>query len=93
MLKERRLISERTKAALAAKKAAGAPLGNPINLDLAGASGRAVLVAAADGFARNLAPILHSVRAEGALTLRAMALCDIDTLVERDTIPKSLTMW
>ena len=31
--KERRLIAERTKAALAAKKAAGAALGNPTNLD------------------------------------------------------------
>src|SRR5881227_3441617 len=59
--KERRLISERTKAALAAKKAAGASLGNPVNLGMAGDSGRAVSVAAADGFARSLAPILHSV--------------------------------
>ena len=72
--KERRLISERTKAALAAKKAAGASLGNPINLDFAGASGRAMSVAAANGFARSLAPVLHSIRAEGALTLRAMAV-------------------
>jgi DNA invertase Pin-like site-specific DNA recombinase len=71
--KERRLISDRTKAALAAKKAGGAPLGNRVNLGFAGASGRAVSVAAADGFARSLAPILHSVRAEGASTLRAMA--------------------
>jgi len=71
--KERRLISERTTAALAAKKAAGASLGNQVNLRLAGESGRAMSVAAADGFARSLAPILHSVRAEGALTLRAMA--------------------
>jgi DNA invertase Pin-like site-specific DNA recombinase len=35
--KERRLISERTKAALAAKKASGARLGNPRNIDAAGA--------------------------------------------------------
>lgn len=71
--KERRLISERTKAALAAKKAGGASLGNPVNLGLAGESGRAMSIAAADGFARSLVPILHSVRAEGAVTLRAMA--------------------
>ena len=38
--KERRLISERTKAALAAKKAAGASLGNPHNLAKAGLLGR-----------------------------------------------------
>src|SRR6188474_140874 len=38
--KERRLISERTKAALVAKKAAGAALGNPANLAEAGKIGR-----------------------------------------------------
>src|SRR5258707_713986 len=38
--KERRLISDRTRAALAAKKAAGAKLGNPSKLDLAGSAGR-----------------------------------------------------
>jgi hypothetical protein len=48
--KERRLIAERTKAALAAKKAAGAHLGNPTNLAFAGARGRTVSVAAADEF-------------------------------------------
>jgi len=71
--KERRLISERTKAALAAKKATGASLGNPTNLALAGAHGRAVTAAAADRLAQSLVSILHSVRAEGALTLRSMA--------------------
>src|SRR4029434_11203061 len=34
--KERRLISERTKAALAIRKAAGARLGNPTNIAMAG---------------------------------------------------------
>src|SRR5215211_3500583 len=71
--KERRLISERTKAALAAKKATGASLGNPTNLALAGAHGRAVTAAAADPLAQSLVSILHSVRAEGALTLRSRA--------------------
>src|SRR4030081_3287952 len=42
--KERRLIVERTKAALAAKKAAGASLGNPRNLRHAGNIGRAALI-------------------------------------------------
>src|SRR5215216_3898466 len=40
--KERRLISERTTAALQAKKAAGSKLGNPTNLRTAGETGRAV---------------------------------------------------
>jgi hypothetical protein len=39
--KERSLIAERTKAALAAKKANGAILGNPRNLSAAGSLGRA----------------------------------------------------
>jgi DNA invertase Pin-like site-specific DNA recombinase len=43
--KERRLISERTKAALAAKKAQGAKLGNLRNLAGAGAVGRQSLIA------------------------------------------------
>src|SRR6201982_3312910 len=49
--KERRLISERTKAALAAKKANGARLGNPRNLAAAGSIGRQALVSGADAFA------------------------------------------
>ena len=71
--KERRLISERTKAALAAKKASGASLGNPSNLAEAGSVGRAALVEGADAFAEQLAPIVRAIRAEGATTLRAMA--------------------
>jgi DNA invertase Pin-like site-specific DNA recombinase len=49
--KERRLISERTKAALAAKKASGAKLGNPSNIAAAGLCGRQMQIAAADQFA------------------------------------------
>jgi CheY-like chemotaxis protein len=71
--KERRLISERTKAALAAKKVGGTSLGNPTNLAFAGVKGRAASVAAADQFALGLAPMLTSFRSEGAITLRAMA--------------------
>src|SRR5215213_592185 len=64
--KERRLIAERTKAALAAKKAAGANLGNPRNLAHAGALGRVRLRADADEFAANVLPIVLEVRALGA---------------------------
>jgi DNA invertase Pin-like site-specific DNA recombinase len=71
--KERRLISERTKAALAAKKAAGATLGNPHNLNQAGSLGRAALMESAQVLANSLAPVLRSVRSEGATTLRSIA--------------------
>jgi len=43
-------------AALAAKKASGAILGNPSNLRLAGSNGRASLVEAADRFPEGLMP-------------------------------------
>jgi DNA invertase Pin-like site-specific DNA recombinase len=71
--KERRLISERTKAALAAKKAAGAALGNPVNLVQAGSLGRVTLVESANDFAHLLAPALRAIRTEGATTLRSIA--------------------
>src|SRR5690242_15545497 len=58
--KERRLISERTKAALAAKKASGARLGNPRN------------AAAADEFVAVLIPVVQAMRRTGATTLDAM---------------------
>ena len=45
--KERRLISERTKAALAVKRAGGAKLGNSRNIAHAGDLGRRIQIAAA----------------------------------------------
>jgi DNA invertase Pin-like site-specific DNA recombinase len=71
--KERRLISERTRGALAAKKAAGARLGNPHNLAHAGSLGRAALAVAADEFASSLIPVIQAIRATGSLTLASMA--------------------
>ena len=70
---ERRLISERTKAALVAKNAAGAALGNPVNLAEAGYLGRVTLIESADDLAHSLAPVLRAVRSEGATTLRSIA--------------------
>jgi DNA invertase Pin-like site-specific DNA recombinase len=70
--KERRLIAERTKAALAAKKAAGASLGNLRNLAQAGSIGRTALMDAADEFASGLLPVIQAIRANGALTLASM---------------------
>ena len=72
--KERRLIGERTKAALAAKKAAGACLGNPRNLDCAGRLGRNALIDAADQFASGLIPLVQTIRATGAITLASIAI-------------------
>src|SRR4030088_2675476 len=63
--KERRMISERTKAALAAKKATGARLGNPTNLCVAGSLGRIAQAQAADDFAANLMPAIRAIRNSG----------------------------
>jgi DNA invertase Pin-like site-specific DNA recombinase len=71
--KERRLISERTKAALGAKRASGARLENPTNLHAAGLIGRSAQAQAADEFATNLVPLLQAIRNAGASTLSEIA--------------------
>jgi DNA invertase Pin-like site-specific DNA recombinase len=71
--KERKLISDRTKAALAAKKAQGIALGNRTNLETARLAAAKSTVAAADAFARNVRPIIDQVQAAGATTYRAIA--------------------
>jgi DNA invertase Pin-like site-specific DNA recombinase len=63
--KERRLISERTRSALAAKKAQGAILGNTTNINEAGRRGRYAQRAGADRFATNIIPIVQNIRAAG----------------------------
>ena len=71
--KERRLISERTRAALAARKAQGARLGNRRNAAQAAAAGHRALTAEADAFAANVLPIVNSLRATGVTDLRGLA--------------------
>jgi DNA invertase Pin-like site-specific DNA recombinase len=71
--KERRLISERTRAALAARKAQGARLGNLRNARQAAALGREVLTEGADAFAANVMPVIESLRASGVADLRGLA--------------------
>ena len=71
--KERRMISERTRAALAVRKGQGARLGNRTNLAEAQALGTACTAAAARRFAENVAPIIQEVRASGIVSLRAVA--------------------
>ena len=71
--KERRLISERTKAALAAKRKRGEALGNPANIAEAGQLGRAVQTAEADRFAANLLPVIRSIQSAGPIGMVAIA--------------------
>jgi DNA invertase Pin-like site-specific DNA recombinase len=71
--KERRLISERTKAALGARKAQGTKLGNRRNPREAAAAGTQVLKRDADAFAANVLPIIVSLRASGVTDLRGLA--------------------
>lgn len=72
--KERHLIADRTRAALAARKAQGVKLGNPTNLTEAGAKGAASQRNEADAFAAKVLPIVRAIQAEGATTLRAIAV-------------------
>lgn len=79
---ERRAISSRTKAALAAAKARGVKLGGDrgaVLSDEAKAKGNAVRTAKADSRAADLLPIIQDIRTAGATTLQAIA----DKLNER----------
>jgi DNA invertase Pin-like site-specific DNA recombinase len=71
--KERRLIAERTRNALAQRKAQGNRLGNPRNVKEAAALGRAARVSEADRFAANVLPIVAAIRASGINTLAGIA--------------------
>ena len=75
---ERELISQRTRAALEAKKARGAILGKPENLSKASAEqgraqGRRANLAKADQFAAKLRPKIEAYRKEGVTGLHGIA--------------------
>ncbi|WP_353829957.1 recombinase family protein [Mesorhizobium sp.] len=72
--KERRLISERTKAALASRKATGIKLGNPTNTAEAAARGRKISIREADRFAQTVLPIIASIQQSGITSLRGLAV-------------------
>jgi DNA invertase Pin-like site-specific DNA recombinase len=71
--KERSLIADRTRVALAAKKAAGAVLGNRTNLAEASAMGAEANRVAAEAFASNVLPIVRQIQASGVTTHRGLA--------------------
>jgi DNA invertase Pin-like site-specific DNA recombinase len=70
--KERALISGRTKSALAAAKAKGVKLGNPM-IEAAQEAAVAAVKAEADRAAGNVLPIIAEIRKSGVITLRAVA--------------------
>ena len=75
---ERRMISKRTKGALAAAKARGKKLrGNRGNLPVIGDKGRAISLATrqakAKSRAADLAPIIADLRASGSVSLQQIA--------------------
>jgi DNA invertase Pin-like site-specific DNA recombinase len=71
--KERRLIAERTRSALAQRKAQGTRLGNPRNAKEAAALGRVVQTVEAERFAANVLPVIRSVQAAGVTGMAAIA--------------------
>lgn len=71
--KERRMISERTRAALQARKNQGALLGNRTNLAAAQAKGSAKVADDALSFAENVMPMIERIRAGGITSLRGIA--------------------
>jgi DNA invertase Pin-like site-specific DNA recombinase len=70
--KERTLISNRTRQALAAAKARGVILGGP-KLDVARKNAQVTIVAEADRHAANVLPVIREAQKAGATTLRAIA--------------------
>jgi DNA invertase Pin-like site-specific DNA recombinase len=70
---ERRLIAERTRDALARKRARGEPLGNVAALDAGRAAANAANARAADQFAANILPIIREIQGAGHASLRAIA--------------------
>lgn len=86
--KERALVSERTKAALAAAKKRGVRLGNP-NLVEAQKKAAAVTTATAAEFAAKVMPIITEIQAAGITSLRKIA----EALDARGVRPQRAERW
>lgn len=71
--KERNLISERTRLALASKKAQGALLGNRTNLEEARQKAAESNRRGAEQFAANVLPIIRQIEASGVSGYKAIA--------------------
>ena len=71
--KERRLISDRTKAALASRRRA-AKLGNPRNTAEAAAKAQDVSIREAERFAEAVLPIVQAIQRAGVVSLRGIAI-------------------
>lgn len=70
---ERKRISERTKAALAAAKARGVKLGGFRGVKVDPALGRAAIAKASDEFREAVSPIIRELQAQGITGLRPLA--------------------
>ena len=71
--RERQRHGRKIKRALAARKAEGVRLGNPVNLHQAGARGRETQVARAEAFAAQVISIVEEIRAGGVTSYNAIA--------------------
>jgi DNA invertase Pin-like site-specific DNA recombinase len=71
--KERAMIADRTRVALAQRKAQGVTLGNRTNLPEAAAKGAIANKEAADAFAANVLPVVRQIEASGVKGYRNLA--------------------